>query len=676
MIDLIFRKKSLWFCISIALLTIIPTCWAAPPHPRLLLQQLDRAFKPMLNVMGSSTLQTADPDIPREGYIPQPDGIEYLLAILVDFPDQPGQKAPADFNDALFGISGSSMKLYFEEVSYGQMTVRPGYLNGVAPGGGRWQRARKPMTYYGHGTGVAITEIYRYEELIQEACESIDPDIDFSRYDRDGDGYVDHLMIIHAGDDEASSGISTDIWSAVIDDIPGVYDGVRMSSAMVVAEDPSSDLINIGIYCHEFFHEFGAPDLYSWERPVGHWCLMAYEGPYQDDGQHPSHISGYLKWDFDANPFNGIDGWLEPTNLTSHGTYSVDSLELPEGNRLYKVDIPSKQGREYFLIENRNKLSGAIYDTHLPESGIVIWHIDETRSVSYPQRRRAWVEDPTDPDHSGFGKATKGAAYSADDGQTSFTPATQPNSSTNDDEYSGIIITDIGWEGMTMSFTYFSGDTYEPNNSIANAYGLLEYGREYSSYIRDDEDKDFFKFHADADSNVLVYLANIPEDLNYDLYIFDSRGELIDDSTGQQQTEETLDFKAHTAGVYYAMVSSRDGYSSTRPYSLTIDSIPLAPGTIAISRVYPNPGPGEKDTIWFDYKLLDPVERITLDIYTPTGTLVYTHSESTVSRTGRFSWDARTNSGRRVASGIYVYVLKADLNGETNAKTGKIAVIY
>lgn len=672
MINMIVRKY-LWIYISLVLLTIAFTSHAAPPNPRLFLQQLERGISPSMSVM-SALKQLSDPDIPKTGYSPQPDGIEYILAIRIDFSDQPGQKSAAEFNDAIFGESGTSMRLYYEEVSYNQMHIRPGYLGGSMPKNDGWYRASKNMSYYGNGGGTIMVD--RYAEMTMEACKMADADVDFSKYDRDGDGYIDHLMIIHAGNDEASSGIPTDIWSALIDSVPGIYDGTRISSAIILAEDPSNSDINIGIYCHEFFHEFGAPDLYSWNHPVGHWCLMGYFGPYHDNGQHPSHISGYLKWDFNANPFDGVEGWIEPDELESPGTYFIDSFELQGGNRFYKVDVPGKSGREYFLLENRNRESGATYDKYIPESGLVIWHIDENIPISYSNVGRAWVEDPSDPDHSSLSHSTEGAAYSANDGQTSFTPASQPNTNTSDGEYSGIIITDIGQEGMSMPFTLFSGDTYEPNDSMADSYGLLEYGKEYSSYIRDGRDIDFYKFHAESSSSILIYLENISENLDYNLQIFDSQGALLDFTDELRQTEKILNLEIRTSGIYYIAVNSEAGYSSTQPYSLTIDSVPLAPGIIAIFKIYPNPGPKNEENILFDYKLLDLVESISLDIYTPIGDLVYSHNTSDANRTGQISWDARTESGIKVASGIYVYVLKANLNGETDVRTGKIAVVY
>jgi hypothetical protein len=369
---------------------------------------------------------------------------------------------------------------------------------------------------------------------------------------------------------------------------------------------------------------------------------------------------------------------MKPTDLISHGTYSVDSFELPTGNRLYKINIPDKEEREYFLIENRNKFSGGIYDRFLPESGILIWHIDENQLSSFGYPHRAWVEDPSDPDHSSLRNATAGAAYSADDGQVSFSPTTNPDSSANDGTHSGIVITDIGNEGMSMPFTMFSGDTFEPNDSIADAYGPLTYGKQYISFIQDEQDVDFYKFYTYAFSNIIIYLENIPERVNYDLQVFDPSERLIFTSTEPQQTPEILSFETQTAGIHYVAVVSESGYNSKQPYYLTVDSAPLAPGIIASSSVFPNPGPGSEGVIWFEYKLLPAAGAIdlTLDIYTITGTLVYTHSERSVDGSGRLSWDVTTDTGGKIANGIYIYVLKADLNGDVDTKTGKIAIVY
>ena len=146
---------------------------------------------------------------------------------------------------------------------------------------------------------------------------------------------------------------------------------------------------------------------------------MGQFGPYQGEiidgtgsGLQPSHISGYLKWDFDARPDNGRLGWIQPVEVKENvAKLSIPSFELPpHDNKLFKIDIPGKINKfgeptEFFLIENRYRESGALFDTHLPESGILIWHIDETEvrpSGAIDAASQIWLEDPNDPKHFGI----------------------------------------------------------------------------------------------------------------------------------------------------------------------------------------------------------------------------------------------------------------------------------
>jgi M6 family metalloprotease-like protein len=657
------------FCIVI-IVFIATASYSAPPNPKLFLNYNDKdPLKPRMSIANMAQMQMLDPDVPRMNYTKQSDGIEYVLVLRVDFSDQIGKKPASTFDDAIFGKKGTSMYLYYNEVSYGQMQILPGYLDGAMPKGDSWYRASKKMSYYGAGS--IATD--RYRELSQEACTLADADVDFSKYDRDNDGFVDHLIIIHSGNDEASTGVSNDIWSAVIDSLPGVYDGKRIESAMIVSEDPDDSQINVGIYCHEFFHEFGAPDLYAFDYPVGYWCLMGMFGPYLDNGQHPAHICSYLKWDFDADRSNGIRGWLEPIELKGDGTYSVDALELPSEKHTYKVDIPGKYGEEYFLIENRNNKIGSIYDTYLPESGILIWHIDENQPKSFGFPHRAYVEDPNDPDRE-LNKPTSGAAYSAEDRQTEFTPSTYPNSNAYDDTYSGIIIADIGSKGTTMNFSLFLGDTYEPNNSIAQAYGPIEFGKRYMSFIWYQNDLDFYYFGVEANTINTIYLENIPDGIDYELRIYDEQGNSLFTTNESGQSTRKISFNSNKSAVYYVAVASDSGFSSSQHYYLTVDSVPanLTPGMISLLKVYPNPGPDINNRITFGYRLLEPVDKLTLDIYTQNGVLIYTQSIDTVSRSGKIEWDT---GGLKLSSGVYIYVLKIETDGKTEAKTGKIAIL-
>ena len=66
-----------------------------------------------------------------------------------------------------------------------------------------------------------------------------------------------------------------------------------------------------------------------------------------------------------------------------------------------------------------------------------------------------------------------------------------------------------------------------------------------------------------------------------------------------------------------------------------------------------------------------PAGRIKVEIYTITGSLVYSGREVDVPD-GQYKWDGRNNSGDKVASGYYIWYIEDDSG---NSKTGKLAVI-
>ena len=227
-------------------------------------------------------------------------GIEYVLALKIDFADMPGRREGAAFDKYLFASEGVSLKTYYRENSYGQMDIQPGPMGGVIPKGNTWIRAKKPMTYYGEGVRI----LGRYRELVREACEAVDATVDFSQYDRDTDGIVDHIILIHSGNDQASTGIiDYDIQSLLIPAVNAVHDGVRVDTAAIVAEEPDFEHPHLGIYFHEFFHDFGAPDVYNFDFTDARdhkWGLMSQFGPYQG----PEGIRGRER--FTAESYYGI----------------------------------------------------------------------------------------------------------------------------------------------------------------------------------------------------------------------------------------------------------------------------------------------------------------------------------------------------------------------------------
>ena len=95
--------------------------------------------------------------------------------------------------------------------------------------------------------------------------------------------------------------------------------------------------------------------------------------------------------------------------------------------------------------------------------------------------------------------------------------------------------------------------------------------------------------------------------------------------------------------------------------------VTMVPADLSSVRVYPNPWRSDKHgskLITFDNLAINS----TINIFTVSGHWVKTLPMSSTSVT----WDLTNDSGDKVASGLYVYVIKTD-NGQK--KTGQVAVI-
>ena len=706
------ENRSAYFRLSllgiISLLFLIQPCAGAPPNPYLFYN-----YNPTTNDW-TPRAPTSENQFRhalegccfvREQSVLQEDGIEFVLAIKIDFSDQPGQRPGVSFDQYLFASEGISLKTYYREVSYGQMDVQPGPMGGVVPKGNQWIRAQKPMSYYGEGR----INVRRSRELVREACVAMDDIVDFSAYDRDGDGIVDHVFIIHSGNDQASTLEMNDLWSILVQDINIELDGVLISTAVLAAEEPSFDKPHLGIYFHEFFHDFGAPDVYggNFTGPSDHkWGLMGQFGPYQGEiidgignGLQPSHISGYLKWDFDARPENGRLGWIQPVEIKENvANLSVPSFELPpHDNKLFKIDIPGKIDRfgestEFFLIENRYRKSGALFDTRLPESGILIWHIDET-NVRPPgaidAASQIWLEDPNDPKHFGIPPdkpnnidirtITDGAAYSADDNETSFTPATDPNSNANDGTISKISITNIGFEGKEMTISVAFGDTYEPNDDLAEALPI-EFNRTYESFIASEEDtRDLYRFNAIVGEAIVATLTTNSDTVDYRLSILDKNDQYIATARWVDVTELQVVFQPPQTDTFFISVESLSGFSEVDSYRLTVKAVQTRSGGLRLTQVraFPNPMRGVHNEIIFSYTIpnFQLAEETELEIFNASGDLVHAEARQDVIGSGQFRWNAKSAENETLAPGIYIFVISATQGAETVQEIGKIGVV-
>lgn len=358
-----------------------------------------------------------------------------VLVLLIQFTNvshEPGHDA-AYFNDFFNNATPTarSMRAYYRETSYGSLTINAT----IVP---TWFTSSHPMEYYGRdgSTGVdnANGPIYN---LVVEAVHAADPFVDFRAFDTDGDGVVDHLVVVHAGLGQENHANQTDlIWSHSWNVSPPLFaDGVQVYRYTMISE--SSPL---GVMVHEFGHDLGLPDLYDTDlssEGAGLWDLMslgAWNGAPR--GSSPAEFSAWSKIRL---------GWLTatPGPAIALEDTAIPAVELtPFAIRL---SIPGSL-TEYFLLENR-ELNG--FDVGLPAGGLLIWHVDDSQPDNTNDAHRLLDLQEADEGISGDHPSDAGDPWH--DTAVGFGPDTQPSSIAYNGSATNWRVRDISAAGLTMT---------------------------------------------------------------------------------------------------------------------------------------------------------------------------------------------------------------------------------
>ena len=277
------------------------------------------------------------------------------------------------------GFRGS-VSDYFKDQSRGQFELTFDVVGPVT--------VSKEMAYYGENDSDGNDK--HAEEMVMEAVKLAKSQVsDWKQYDWDGDGEVDQVMIIYAGEGEASSIDVSTIWPhEYVLSYSNYYDpsikpievanNLYVNTYAVANEGVDMSLyggegycINgIGTICHEFSHCLGLPDMYDVSYSgffgMGDWSLMD-SGSYCGDGFVPSGYSSYDKYSI---------GWITPTELTS--AQEVKNMKaLTESDDVYIIKN-AKHPDEYYLLENRQQKG---WDAETPAKGMLILHVDYNKDI-------------------------------------------------------------------------------------------------------------------------------------------------------------------------------------------------------------------------------------------------------------------------------------------------------
>jgi immune inhibitor A len=286
-------------------------------------------------------------------------GVVRVIVVLVEFPDKKLNHTKKHFQDLFFStgeIKTGSVHEYYKEVSNGHVNIQGEVVGPFT----------LPMSIkeYANGKSGMGKQLPNARTMALHTAAASDAFVNFAKYDNDKDGYADAFVIIHAGRGAEETSSKNDIWSHKWL-LPDEYnaDGTMVYAYLTVPED-----CKLGVCAHELGHLlFGFPDLYDDDyssEGVGDWCLMG-SGSWNNSGLTPAHPSAWCKLQQE---------WVSLVNpLKNKSQVKIDAVL--NSKKVYRLWKNGTQGKEYFLLENRQQKK---FDKHLPGEGLLIWHIDDS----------------------------------------------------------------------------------------------------------------------------------------------------------------------------------------------------------------------------------------------------------------------------------------------------------
>jgi M6 family metalloprotease-like protein len=329
----------------------------------------------------------------------------YKLAVIgVEYPDVKHNEKikDEDWNASLFSkdkytdksATGQrvfgSVADYYKEISYGTLKVEGNFVG--------WVEVSKKRMEYSTGSGTSTRE---KTSLLTEAMDKL------LAKDKDALKDMDGVFFLYAGGRIQNATRGSLYWPHRA----SVSHNNKRWPYFIVQEG-AEKMTDISVFCHEFGHMLGLPDLYA--RPevpgmegVGVWCAMANQLP----NGRPQHFSAWSKEQL---------GWVKPTMIDPRTKQKLILAPIEDDNtQCFKVPIKA-DGSEYLLLENRKKKG---WDTELPAEGLLIWRVipgNGTQKVFLEESHG--VEGPSGP------RSFLGAVPFPSPANDSFTPFTTPSS--------------------------------------------------------------------------------------------------------------------------------------------------------------------------------------------------------------------------------------------------------
>lgn len=305
-------------------------------------------------------------------------GVKKGLVVLVDFKNKKFADGHdleyyknvingKDFSDEEEGYVGS-VRDYFLAQSNGQFELDFDVVGPVT--------MSKNYGYYGNDGAYQKDE--KVYEMIKEACDGIQDQVNLKDYDWDGDGEADQVFFLYAGLGQASGGSHSTIWPheselrywpcGVLSYSTGKINTYACANELQPETQGSSRYISAGIgtICHEFSHCLGFADMYDTTGGGGYGMSVfdvMDQGSYNGNGFVPCNYTAFERI---------YAGWVEPIELIDPATVK-DMKSVSDYGRPF-IMYNYKNTNEYFLLENRQNTG---WDEGLYGSnGLLIVHVN------------------------------------------------------------------------------------------------------------------------------------------------------------------------------------------------------------------------------------------------------------------------------------------------------------
>lgn len=305
-------------------------------------------------------------------------GVKKGLVVLVDFKNKKFADGHdleyykdvingKDFTDEEEGYVGS-VRDYFLAQSNGQFELDFDVVGPVT--------MSKNYGYYGGDSQYQKDD--KVYEMIKEACDGIQDQVNLKDYDWDGDGEADQVFFLYAGLGQASGGTASTIWPheselrywpcGVLSYSTGKINTYACANELQPETQGSSRYISAGIgtICHEFSHCLGFADMYDTSGGGGYGMSVfdvMDQGSYNGNGFVPCNYTAFERI---------YAGWVEPIELDVPATVK-DMKSVSDYGRPF-IMYNYKNTNEYFLMENRQNTG---WDEGLYGSnGLLIVHVN------------------------------------------------------------------------------------------------------------------------------------------------------------------------------------------------------------------------------------------------------------------------------------------------------------